>query len=184
MNPAGETPNWQAAMKADIGENPVHFLDRPLRVDDSLPPMIRDRIKGIDRLEVLRAYRAVERKLQRGEDIQTLPDDVDPDDLDFYKHDIEPGRQPVLDALDDREQYLETYGERPRDRTAQWPHELPDRYRGNHDRVVPEKECIIVERDRNGNVVERTPYHEARGSSATAKLNSIRSVATDGSGSR
>ncbi|MFC4549400.1 hypothetical protein, partial [Halorussus sp. GCM10023401] len=35
-----------------------------------------------------------------------------PDALDFYEHDIEPGRQRVLDALDARQQYLEEHGER------------------------------------------------------------------------
>ncbi|USZ75645.1 hypothetical protein NGM07_20005 [Halorussus vallis] len=99
-------------LKDDIGENPAQFLDRPLRSDGELPLMIRDRIKGIDRLAVLHAYRAVERKLQRGKDIQNLPDSVDPDALDFYEHDIEPGRQRVLDALDARQQYLEEHGER------------------------------------------------------------------------
>ena len=99
-------------LKEELGENPARFLDRPLRSDGQLPAMIRDRIKGIDQLEILHAYRAVERKLRRGKDIQNLPDSVDPDELDFYEHDIEPGRRRVLDALDARQQYLEEHGER------------------------------------------------------------------------
>ncbi|WP_135852626.1 hypothetical protein [Halorussus salinus] len=166
MNPSGETPDWLRAMKADIGENPARFLDRPLPENPHQVPsehglgrMMQDRIDGIDRIEVINAWRACERQLQRGRDIEALPDAVDPDDVDFYEHDIEPGRRRVLRALEDRREYLETHGERPRDLLAQHRHELPERYRP-HDRDLPAATVEWVERDESGEVVERRPWSE------------------------
>lgn len=148
MNSAGETPEWQSRIKDAIGENPAHFLDRDLVQNGHnqlLPDMIHDRIKGIDRLDVLNAWRAAERKLQRGQDIQSLPDEVDADALDFHEHDIEPGRKRVLDALDDREAYLREHGERS-DRVQRV------------NRTVPRKDVFWVRRDRAGDVVERREW--------------------------
>jgi hypothetical protein len=175
-------------MKDDIGENPVHFLDRdlidhPARSRRELPPMIRDRIKGIDRLEVLGAWQAAERQLQRGEDIQNLPDEVDPDDIDFYEHDIEPGRRPVLDALDERQQYLQTHGERPQETAGYFSEDCPERF---EPASRPERETDVkwVRRDRQGEVVERRPWSERPTGVSTGRAfeSSSRAseVATDG----
>lgn len=81
-----------------LGEDPATFLDRDLVGDRGAQRMVRDRISGIDSLEVLSAWRAVERKL--GE-----------------HHDREP-RQGVLDALDERGLWLEEHGDRD-DRVTQ-----------------------------------------------------------------
>lgn len=75
-----------------LGEDPATFLDRDLVGDRSAQRMVRDRISGIDTLEVLSAWRAVERKLAE-------------------HHDREP-RQGVIDALDERGLWLEEHGDR------------------------------------------------------------------------
>jgi hypothetical protein len=172
-------------MKDDIGENPVHFLDRdlpthPNRVasDHGLPRMIQDRIDGIDRLEVIGAWRAAERQLRRGDDIQALPDEVDPDDVDFFEHDIEPGRRRVLNALDERKQYLLEHGERPREFRTYHRHELPERYQP-HDRTVPPANWYWIDEDG-----ERVPWSQRPTAvSTTRRFNSSTgsdAVATDG----
>jgi len=76
-----------------IGEDPARWLDRSLfggESDTSAPGiMIRARIRGIDDLGVLSAWKAVERRLDRGP------------------------REKVMQMLEDREQELEEIGERP-----------------------------------------------------------------------
>lgn len=81
------------AMRETIGEDPGRFLDRPL-VDGaqhtSSPAMfIRARIRGIDRIDVVRAWIAVERRLDRGP------------------------REHIIELLEAREVRLEAIGERP-----------------------------------------------------------------------
>jgi len=75
-----------------LGEDPAKFLDRDLVGDRNAQRMVRDRISGIDSLEVLSVWRAVERKLAT-------------------HHDREP-RQGVIDALDERGLWLEEHGDR------------------------------------------------------------------------
>ncbi|MFB6091617.1 MAG: hypothetical protein ABEK02_01255 [Haloquadratum sp.] len=84
-------------LRERLGEDPARFLDRDLVSDPAAQRMVRDRIAGIDSLEVLSAWRAVERKLAE-------------------HHDREP-RQGVLDALDERGIWLDEYGDRD-DRTT------------------------------------------------------------------
>ena len=72
MNPRGETPEWQRRLKGKLGENPARFLDRDLiergndHTDRTLQRLVFARIRGIDRLETVNAWIAVERKLNRG----------------------------------------------------------------------------------------------------------------------
>jgi len=77
-----------------IGENPARFLDRPLfggGKDVSSPFLIaKARIDGIDRLEVVNAWIAVERN----------PKTRGP-------------RDKVLSLLEDRKRFLKEHGERP-----------------------------------------------------------------------
>jgi len=104
------------AMIANIGEDPGRWLDRDLfghglrRLEDREPDfekgdqrlvrdsdvsapgqMIRDRISGIDKITVARAWKAVERRLPR------TPDG---------------GRDVVIGLLEDRIEELEEHGER------------------------------------------------------------------------
>ncbi|MFC4550076.1 MULTISPECIES: hypothetical protein [Halorussus] len=94
MNPRGETPAWQRRLKRKLGENPARFLDHDLvehgsgHTDHTLQRLVFARIRGIDRLEVVNAWIAVERKLDRGP------------------------RSRVIDLLEERRAYLEEYGER------------------------------------------------------------------------
>lgn len=100
-------------LQESIGEDPARWLDRDLvtpgatRIDvrhgkarlfpdrdvSSAATFVRARIRGIDRIEVCRAWKAVERALGRG------PDDGP--------------REQVIAMLEKREQELEVIGERP-----------------------------------------------------------------------
>lgn len=106
-------PEWRKRLKDDLGEDPGRFLDRDLlsrpiayhRVDDehggtrmetrpdtdcsTAATLVSARIRGIDRLDRLSAWRAVERKLDRGP------------------------RPKVMALLQEREQVLQEHGERP-----------------------------------------------------------------------
>jgi hypothetical protein len=79
-------------LKADIGEDPARFLDRPFFSNGagSSPLLLaRARIRGIDSLATLRAWIAVERNLDRGP------------------------RDRIIDLLEERQATLEEIGERP-----------------------------------------------------------------------
>lgn len=157
MNPNGDDlPDWQAKLKQDVGENLARFLDRKISNPPPRNSMFRARLEGIDRLDVVGAWEAAERRLAR-------------------EQDREP-RQHVMDLLNQRRKYLEEHGERPRELTTQWPHELPDRYRGGRDRHVPEKHVYVITDDG-----ERVPYSERpTGVSAGRSFDHDRAVATDG----
>lgn len=79
-------------LKDRLGEDPARFLDRDLVGDRDAQRMIRDRIDGIDFLEELSVWRAVERKL-----------------ADHYDREPRPG---VISALDERGIWLEEHGDR------------------------------------------------------------------------
>jgi hypothetical protein len=78
------------ALRERLGEDPARWLDR--EIVDSGTSMVLDRIESIDDLEVIRAWKAVERNLGRGRG-------GDP-------------RSGVMSALEEREQTLEEHGER------------------------------------------------------------------------
>ena len=94
MNTRGETPEWQRRLKQKLGENPARFLDHDLveygnrHTDHTLQRLVQARIRGIDRLEVVNAWIAVERKLDRGP------------------------RDRIIDLLEERKAHLEDHGER------------------------------------------------------------------------
>jgi len=81
------------SLREDLGEDPARFLDRPLFGGDAQTSgegvFIRARIRGIDEIAVVRAWTAIERRLERGP------------------------REKVLDLLDEREAELDEIGERP-----------------------------------------------------------------------
>jgi len=89
-------------LRDHLGEDPARFLDQPLFGTHSNPGrLMRDRIRGIDEVEVVRAWRAVERNLDRGP------------------------RDKVLEWLDEREDELEEIGDRP-DRLSYGPRRPPE----------------------------------------------------------
>jgi hypothetical protein len=92
----GEVAN--PGLKADIGEDPERFLDRPISIDDQWPIA---RIKGIDSLRVCRIWQRIEQ---------------DPD-----RAAGEP-RDQVMRLLEQREQFLQENGDRA-DRTAGETHD-------------------------------------------------------------
>jgi hypothetical protein len=102
------------SLAEDLGEDPARFLDRELiergpgHTNETAKALVVARIEGIDRVEVARAWRAVERALAE-------------------KHDREP-RQAIVKRLEERVAWLEAHGDRddrlgePRD-----PEELHER---------------------------------------------------------
>lgn len=91
-------------LQEELGEDPARFLDQPLfdGGDHTSSPgaMMRARIRGIDHLATLRAWKAVERNLDRGP------------------------RDRVMELLEDREEYLQQHGDRDK-RTTESDHERP-----------------------------------------------------------
>ena len=161
MNTRGKTPEWQRRLKRKLGENPARFLDHDLverghrHTDHTLQRLVRARIRGIDRLEVVNAWIAVERKLDRGP------------------------RDQIIDLLEERKDYLEDHGERPDLRTTSLD-ERPPRYQLHH-RDLPDANVTVVTDDGECVPYEERPTAASVGSTfdSTAK----REVATDGGGS-
>jgi len=85
-------------LRERLGEDPARWLDAEIlgtgtKHIDGRSRMVRTRIESIDRIEVVRAWKAVERRLGRS-------DDGGP-------------RSGIIQALDEREGVLEEIGERP-----------------------------------------------------------------------
>ncbi|WP_324662424.1 hypothetical protein [Haloarcula sediminis] len=85
----------------DIGEDPARWLDWDLLADSARAAMVRTLIDGIDTIERLRAWRGVERKLAN--------DDQNGD----ARNPLEEPRGPIMQRLDQREEWLKLNGERP-----------------------------------------------------------------------
>jgi hypothetical protein len=153
------------AMIADIGEDPGRWLDRDLfghglrRLEDREPDfekgdqrlvrdsnvsapgqMIRDRISGIDKIAVARAWIAVERRLPR------TPDG---------------GRDVVIGLLDDRINELEAEGER--DLPGRSGEELKELGVEKFEAVAPKEDVVF--RGPDGE-----PTGRGEGSTANQKL--------------
>lgn len=91
-----------ASLRDQIGEDPARFLDHRIFGNPcGMGRLMHARIQGIDDLETIRAWRAVERNIDRGP------------------------RDRVLEWLDEREQELEEIGERP-DRLENGPRRPPE----------------------------------------------------------
>jgi len=80
-------------LREQLGEDPARWLDWSIPGERDRERMVRTRIESIDRIEVIRAWKAVERRLGRGEDGGP--------------------RSGIVQALDEREAVLEEIGERP-----------------------------------------------------------------------
>ncbi|MCU4799783.1 hypothetical protein OB920_05310 [Halobacteria archaeon HArc-gm2] len=76
-----------------LGEDPARWLDWPILGNRDRERFVKTRIESIDRVAVLRAWKAVERRLGRGESGGP--------------------RSGIIDALDEREAVLDEIGERP-----------------------------------------------------------------------
>jgi len=161
MRSGGDLPAWQRRLKDHIGENPARFLDHRLveygadHTDHTLARMVRDRIAGIDRIEVVRAWKAAERRLDRGP------------------------RRPILKLLEEREAFLEDRGERPDNLRTEWSHELPERYRP-HDRDREQADVYWVDEDGERRPWAERPTSPSTGSAADMLTYPSREVATDG----
>lgn len=94
----------------DVREDPAKFLARDLVSDDDARRMFEGRVAGIDKLAVVNAWLAVERRLGRG---RGGPRDA------------------VIDRLEQRRAFLQEHGERPDDlRDAIERGDAPARYDG------------------------------------------------------
>ncbi|WP_424001216.1 hypothetical protein ACOZ4I_15765 [Haloarcula salina] len=80
-------------LRDQIGEDPARWLDWDLLSHADRREMVFDLIDGMDSLQRVRAWRAVERRL-------AARDDRDP-------------RAKIMQRLDQREEWLELHGERP-----------------------------------------------------------------------
>lgn len=101
------------ALVEDIGEDPARWLDWDLLADTARAEIVRTLIDGIDTVERLRAWRAVERKL------------ANDDENDGARNPLEDPRGRIMQRLDQREEWLKLNGERP-DRLAFGPRECCD----------------------------------------------------------
>jgi len=93
------------SLREDIGEDPARWLDWEIVSNEDRKRMLVGLIRGMDRLDRLRAWKAVERRLGRGRDGGP--------------------RRWVIDRLDEREATLEEIGERP-DRLPFGPRRPPE----------------------------------------------------------
>ncbi|WP_089650117.1 hypothetical protein [Halobacterium hubeiense] len=110
-------------LREDLGEDPAAFLDVPMFREGGGETPLRTafaRIRGIDSLETVNAWLAVERQLDRGP------------------------RDNVMAALRERRQFLEEHGERPEDFPTE---EGPARYRAREVREGVECEYEWVDQE-------------------------------------
>ena len=100
-----EKPEWRRRLYEEIGEDPVELLDKPAVATDDEDNLAhaRARIRGIAYLDVLRAWKAAERRHDRGP------------------------REQVMGWLEEREAFLEEHGDRNERYTAEDPEELRKR---------------------------------------------------------
>jgi hypothetical protein len=117
VNASEETPAWQQKLKADVGENPARFLDRRIPNPPPQNSMFRARLEGIDRLAVIGAWEAAERRLASEQDRRP--------------------RDHVLRLLEKRREYLQEHGER--DLPTMTPDERREQSRKLYDRVTDKK---------------------------------------------
>lgn len=87
----GDRPEWRRDLADHLGEDPGRFLDQDLLTGEGDHPALfaLARIRGIDSIERVNAWIAVERRLDRGP------------------------RDAVIERLEDRREFLEEVGERP-----------------------------------------------------------------------
>ncbi|WP_436924936.1 hypothetical protein [Halosimplex amylolyticum] len=120
-------------IEADIGHNPARYLDwdflaesygdRDIKSGRKL--LLKARIRGIDRIEVVRAYKAVERAIGRGP--------------------AGGPREAVMRLLDQREQFLQEAGERP-ERLSYGPRRPPESYATETDDERDEQPLTAAEK--------------------------------------
>lgn len=124
----GGSPTSDAGQKFKrlIGEDPLRYLDQDLLTSQAARDRVRARIRGMDKIETVRVWRAAELNL-------------DDRELDELEEDEELGREKIISWLESRERYLQDMGELPDDLEATPDEELPQRYQP-HERDLPERE--------------------------------------------
>ena len=97
----------------EIGEDPARWLDWDLLADSQRASIVRTLIDGIDSIQRVRAWKAVEYRL------------ANDDKNDGARNPLDEPRAAIMQRLDQREEWLELNGERP-DRLPYGPHESCD----------------------------------------------------------
>lgn len=113
QNQPADTSDRLRAYQPRIDEDPARWLDWDLLADQDRAEMVRTLIDGIDSLERIRAWRAVERLL------------ANDDHNDDARNQLDEPRGPIMQRLDQREEWLRLHGERP-DRLPFGPRESCD----------------------------------------------------------
>ena len=85
--------------REEIGEDPARWLDWDFLQDSTRKDLVWSLIDGIDSLERVRIWKAVERKLASDRYDSSV--------------DIDEPRGPIMQRLDQREEWLRLHGERP-----------------------------------------------------------------------
>lgn len=129
-----ERPAWRKRLEEQIGEDPGRVLDVELKgphaVGDEPLLTAKARIRGIDRIAVVRAYMAAERRLGRGPDGGP--------------------RTGTMMLLERREEFLRMRGERPEDLEAARADpetDVPSRYARREVRDVEHRPLRRVDED-------------------------------------
>lgn len=133
----GAQPQWRQNLADQLGEDPVRFLGLPDAERDALRPnsLLRARLRGIDRLETVRAWKAAERRLAT-------------------ERDREP-RDTILRALEQVERRIFEHGERMDQREID---DVAERSREAFRLVDIDKgDPTFV--DENGNEYDRSSAH-------------------------
>ncbi|SDJ33799.1 hypothetical protein SAMN05216226_102192 [Halovenus aranensis] len=121
---AGHDREEFARLRRDFGEDPARFLDHDLIQDSDKRQLAMARIRGIDRIEVIRGWIAVERALDR------------------------PTRTGIIRALEEREDTLQEIGERP-ERLQFGPRRPPSFYEDERGDSEDEEENLSAHQKLN-----------------------------------
>jgi hypothetical protein len=155
-------------IRDDLGEDPAKFLDRPLveygedHTDHTGRRMFEERVAGIDSIPVVRAWIAVERRIERGP------------------------REAVIQVLEQRESYLEREGEREERIRGQVPYRprvaprTAEDYQQMIDEAGPFQSTAGLERLRDKKRAESVPEDDDQEQSPTSTASSEALVADGG----
>jgi hypothetical protein len=151
-------------LKDQIGEDPARWLDWDLFTNGHRRQLVRSLIKGIDTVERVRAWKAIERRLADQDDRKP--------------------RAKIMQWLDQREEWLELHGERPdRLQERDEPRDLPP-----VKTKFPDRDDIDTASDRStfsserafGPLEERYPHLFDDGPAVDETSEPTGEVATDG----
>lgn len=145
--------------REEIGEDPARWLDWDFLRDSARKDLVWSLIDGMDSLERVRVWKAVERKLASDRFESAI--------------DIDEPRGPIMQRLDQREEWLRLHGERP-DRLPHGPRrpcdccdddgaspgDLRDRDQATAERLIAAHEAGGVDTDETSPATEAATLGE------------------------